>query len=132
MLRSFSDRVLSGVCGGMAASLRVNTWVIRALWAILTIASLGVFLIPYLLLWWIIPFESFVMRRQRRVTVLIPLALLAFTAAIWIVRLQGQLLTPAGEDAFWWGAAALLALVFCLRQFGGRTDRRARRAEAQS
>lgn len=132
MLRSFSDRVFGGVCGGMAASLHANAWVVRGVWALLIVASLGVFLVPYLLLWWIIPFESFVIRRQRRVTVLLAIALLLLTAAVWVLRLQGQLVTPTGEDAFWWGAAAVLALVFCLRQFGGRPAPRSRRAEAQS
>ena len=64
MYRSFSDRVLGGVCGGLAAALHVNAWLIRLIFVVLTLVSLGAFAALYLLLWWIVPAESPTQRRR--------------------------------------------------------------------
>ena len=120
MLRSFTDRVFGGVCGGLATTLRVSGWLVRVLWLLLTIVSGGAFAIPYVILWWIIPMESPLARRVRRVSILVPFGLIALTIADWVARDQGPLRGPDGADLFWYGAAAVTALVFFLRQFGGR------------
>lgn len=121
MLRSFTDRVFGGVCGGLATTLRVSGWLVRVLWLLLTIVSGGAFAIPYVILWWIIPMESPLARRVRRVTFLVPFGLIALTIAAWVARDQGLLRGPDGADLFWYGAAVVTALVFFLRQFGGRS-----------
>jgi phage shock protein PspC (stress-responsive transcriptional regulator) len=121
MRRSFSDRVFGGVCGGLAASLRISGWLVRAFWLLLALISGGAFLIPYVILWWIIPMESPYARRVRRVTLLVPLGLLALTAAAWIARDQGLLRAPNGVDLFWYAAALVVAFIFFTRQLGGRT-----------
>ena len=115
MLRSFTDRVFGGVCGGLAASLRINAWWIRGLFVLLTIASLGAFAVLYLLLWWIVPRESPVERR-RGVPVILILLLVALMIAAWIGRDLGYLRAPTGVDLFWVGALVLLSAVFFLRQ----------------
>jgi phage shock protein PspC (stress-responsive transcriptional regulator) len=115
MLRSFTDRVFGGVCGGIAASLRVNGWWVRALFALLTILSLGAFAVLYLLLWWIVPQESLANRR-RGVPLILILLLIALTAAAWAGRDLGYLRAPSGENLFWAGALVLLSAVFFLRQ----------------
>lgn len=121
MRRSFSDRVFGGICGGLAASLRISGWPVRVLWLLLTLISGGAFLIPYIILWWIIPMESPYARQVRRVTLLVPLGLLGLTAAAWVARDQGLLRAPNGNDLFWYVAAIVVAFIFFTRQFGGRT-----------
>jgi phage shock protein PspC (stress-responsive transcriptional regulator) len=54
--RSRTDRVLGGVCGGMARSTAVEAWVWRLLFAILFIFA-GAGLLLYLLLWIFVPSE---------------------------------------------------------------------------
>jgi phage shock protein C len=116
MVRSFTDRVLSGVCGGLGAGLRLNPWLIRLGFVILTPLSLGAFAVLYVLLWWTLPQESLVGRRRRNAGGLLVFALLALTIALWVGRLMGWLRTPAGVDLYWPSLALLLAAVFFLRQ----------------
>src|ERR1700750_175435 len=52
--RSRSDRVLGGVCGGMARATGVESWVWRLLFAVLFIFA-GAGLLVYLLLWIFVP-----------------------------------------------------------------------------
>ncbi|HOI30504.1 MAG TPA: PspC domain-containing protein [Melioribacteraceae bacterium] len=51
-LKRASDRYLGGVCGGIAEHLGINPWIIRIVWAFLTLIT---FMIPglfvYLILW---------------------------------------------------------------------------------
>ena len=54
--RSRTDRVLGGVCGGMARATGVESWVWRLLFAILFIFA-GAGLLAYLLLWIFVPSE---------------------------------------------------------------------------
>lgn len=115
MLRSFSDRVLGGVCGGLAASLHVSALWVRSIFVILTLLSLGAFAALYLLLWWIVPLESPATRR-RGLPLIIVLALIVLTAAAWAGRELGQLTTASGVNLFWPGAVVILSAVFFLRQ----------------
>ncbi len=115
MLRSFSDRVLGGVCGGLGAALHVSTWLIRLIWVVLTVASLGAFAALYLLLWWIVPQES-PMERRRGFPVVLALVLIVLTIAAWVGRELGQLNTLSGVNLFWPGALVILSAVFFLRQ----------------
>jgi phage shock protein C len=54
--RSRSDRVLGGVCGGMARATGIESWVWRLLFAVLFIFA-GAGLLVYLLLWIFVPSE---------------------------------------------------------------------------
>jgi phage shock protein PspC (stress-responsive transcriptional regulator) len=54
--RSRSDRVLGGVCGGMARATGVESWVWRLLFAVLFIFA-GMGLLAYVLLWIFVPSE---------------------------------------------------------------------------
>jgi phage shock protein C len=54
--RSRSDRVLGGVCGGMARVTGIESWVWRLLFAVLFIFA-GAGLLVYLLLWIFVPSE---------------------------------------------------------------------------
>ncbi|MDL5054081.1 PspC domain-containing protein [Oscillatoria laete-virens NRMC-F 0139] len=119
MVRSFTDRVFGGVCGGLGSSLRLNAWAVRVVFTALSIISQGAFVVPYIALWWITPQEQPSARRQRRLPVILALLLLALTGAAWIARDQGLLRTETGADLFWPGALGILAVIFFLRQFGG-------------
>mgnify|MGYP005838085619 CR=1 FL=1 len=120
MHRSFTDRVFGGVCGGVGALFGINPWWVRGAFVILSILSLGVFVIPYLLLWWLAPLASPVSTQRRGAAWLPVLLLLVLTAAVWVARDQGLLRAPNGADLFYPGAALLLGGVFFLRQLGGR------------
>jgi hypothetical protein len=100
--------------------MRLNPWWLRGGFSILTAVSQGAFAIPYLMLWWIVPQESLVVRRGRRVAVIIVIFLLIMTVIAWIIRDQGLLRGPSGEDLFWPGALLLLSVIFLLRQLGGK------------
>jgi phage shock protein PspC (stress-responsive transcriptional regulator) len=54
--RSRTDRWLGGVCGGMARSTDVASWVWRLLFAVLFVFA-GAGLLVYLLLWIFVPSE---------------------------------------------------------------------------
>lgn len=120
MQRSFTDRVFGGVCGGLGAALRLNSWAIRVVFAALTLISLGGFGVIYVLLWWIVPQQSFVERRGKFPT-LLALLLILVIAAAWVAT-SFSLVTlpvPAGVNPFWLGAAIVMSAIFFLRQLRG-------------
>ena len=55
LYRSAKERILGGVCGGIAEYFGVDPVIIRLVWALVTIASLGFGILAYLLAWIIIP-----------------------------------------------------------------------------
>ena len=57
LLRSNNDRMIAGGCGGIGEYLGINPIIIRLLWAIFTLISLGAGIIAYILAWIIIPEE---------------------------------------------------------------------------
>ena len=54
--RSRTDRVLGGVCGGLARTTGLDSWVWRLLFAVLFIFA-GAGLLAYILLWIFVPSE---------------------------------------------------------------------------
>lgn len=54
-VRSRSDRVLAGVCGGLADYLDVDPTLVRVLWVVVTLFSVGIGVVAYLLLWLLAP-----------------------------------------------------------------------------
>lgn len=116
MFRSFTDRLLGGVCGGLAAALRVNVWIIRLLFVILTIASLGVFAVLYVLLWWLVPQESLTVKRRGGFPVIFALLLILLTVGLWAGRDLGWLQAGNGESLYLPIVVGVIGLVFFLRQ----------------
>ena len=55
--RSRSDRVLGGVCGGIAAFIGASSTNVRLLYALSVLLSVGTTAVGYLLLWLLIPAE---------------------------------------------------------------------------
>lgn len=57
-VRSRSDRVLAGVCGGLADYLDLDPTLVRVLWVVITIFSVGIGVVAYILLWLLAPEEG--------------------------------------------------------------------------
>jgi len=55
LYRSKKERMIGGVCGGIGEFLEIDPTVVRVIWAFLTILSIGVGIIAYILAWIIIP-----------------------------------------------------------------------------
>ena len=57
LARSMHDRVFGGVCGGLGKQTQLPSWVWRALFVI-CLLCFGIGLIPYIVLWIIMPNEQ--------------------------------------------------------------------------
>jgi phage shock protein PspC (stress-responsive transcriptional regulator) len=55
LYRSKKERMIGGVCGGIGKFLDVDPTVVRVIWAFLTVLSIGIGIIAYILAWIIIP-----------------------------------------------------------------------------
>ncbi len=55
LYRSRKEKIIGGVCGGLGEFLDVDPTIIRLLWAIITVLSMGAGIVAYLLAWIIIP-----------------------------------------------------------------------------
>jgi len=55
LYRSKKDKILGGVCGGVGNYFKMDSNIVRLLWALATILSVGIGLIVYLLAWIILP-----------------------------------------------------------------------------
>jgi phage shock protein PspC (stress-responsive transcriptional regulator) len=56
LYRSRTEKMLGGVCGGLAQYLNVDVTLVRALWVIISLLA-GTGLLAYIILWVIIPLE---------------------------------------------------------------------------
>lgn len=90
MTRSFTDRVLGGVCGGLSTRLPLNAWGVRVLFLLGTIATLGLLVPIYGLLWVLLPQESLIAPKRigffRFIILVIVIALCA--GAWWAIFTQ--------------------------------------------
>ena len=55
LYRSRKERIIGGVCGGIAEYLNTDPTIIRLIWILASIISLGAGVIGYLIAWIIIP-----------------------------------------------------------------------------
>lgn len=55
LYRSTSERVLGGVAGGVADYFDLDPALVRVAWAILILASGGIFLLLYIVMWVVVP-----------------------------------------------------------------------------
>ena len=55
LYRSKKEKKIAGVCGGIADYLNVDPTIIRLLWIIFTLLSMGAGVIAYILAWIIMP-----------------------------------------------------------------------------
>jgi phage shock protein C len=55
LYRSRTERMFGGVCAGLGEYAEVDPTIIRLIWVVLTLLSLGVGLVAYFVAWIIIP-----------------------------------------------------------------------------
>jgi phage shock protein PspC (stress-responsive transcriptional regulator) len=65
LYRSENDKMLGGVCGGLAAYLKIDSSVVRVIFALL-ILGFGAGLIVYFILWIVLPAKSMVTKIRKR------------------------------------------------------------------
>ncbi len=65
LYRSENDKMLGGVCGGIAAYLRIDSSIVRILFALLTL-GLGTGILVYIILWIALPPKSMVTKIRKR------------------------------------------------------------------
>ena len=58
LYRSKKDRMLGGVCAGLGEHLDIDPTVIRLIWAVVTVISVGTGVLVYILAWILIPEED--------------------------------------------------------------------------
>ena len=58
LYRSKTQRMIAGVCGGIGIHLDIDPTVIRLVWAGLTLLSVGIGIIAYIIAWIIVPEEG--------------------------------------------------------------------------
>ncbi|MEO0561308.1 MAG: PspC domain-containing protein [Chloroflexota bacterium] len=117
MYRSFTDRVFGGVCGGIAAPLRLNAWVVRLVFIALTVGTLGAGLALYLMLWLALPQASPARNPQRGfLWGVLVVVLFAVVLGGWAARLAGITAINTGADLYYPALAVLLGVIFMLTQ----------------
>jgi len=55
LYRSKKERILGGVCGGLAGHTGVDPSIIRLVWIVVTLISIGLGIVIYLAAWIIVP-----------------------------------------------------------------------------
>lgn len=65
LYRSENDKMLGGVCGGIAAYLRIDSSIVRIIFALLTL-GFGTGILVYLVLWIVLPPKSMVTNIRKR------------------------------------------------------------------
>lgn len=55
LYKSSTERVISGVAGGVAEYLDADPSIVRVIWALLAIITGGVFLVIYIVMWIVVP-----------------------------------------------------------------------------
>jgi phage shock protein C len=117
MTRSFTNRVLAGICGGIGATLRLNPWLVRFIWVGLSVASFGFGTLVYLALWWALPQGTMVRPPRGGVLyLLLTLIIMGVMSALWIGRDMIWLQTGAGQSLFLPLVLLMLSVVFLIRQ----------------
>lgn len=112
MYRSFTDRILGGVCGGLAAALPLNAWLWRLLFVVATPLTVGAAAALYVALWWALPQESPTSPGQGSLLRFVLVLLLGVLVLGGVFVLEASLYLPA--------LLLLLALIFLLRQLRGQ------------
>ncbi len=117
MYRSFTDRVLGGICGGLGAVFGISAWWFRVAFVLLSLVTVGAFVALYVLLWWIIPQESLTERRRGGSgRLLVTIVLVILTLAGWYLSNTGLLVSPSGQNLYWPILLLVLGAVFFLKQ----------------
>jgi phage shock protein PspC (stress-responsive transcriptional regulator) len=66
LYRSENDRVIGGVCGGLANYLRIDPAIVRIIFALITFGGFGSGILIYLILWVVVPSKTLVLNVRKR------------------------------------------------------------------
>ena len=66
LYRSENDKMIAGVCGGLAAYLKIDPSIMRIIFAVLVLASFGTALLVYIILWIALPPKSVATNIKKR------------------------------------------------------------------
>lgn len=55
LYRSKKNRIIAGICGGIGEYTGVDPVIIRLIWIVVTLITLGVGILAYLIAWLVIP-----------------------------------------------------------------------------
>ena len=116
MVRSFTDRLFGGVCGGIATAFRLNTWIVRVIFAAAACLTLGAAALWYGALWIVLPQSSLVSRRGGFGTTLVALLLGALIIGGWAADQAGLLPMPTGQSLYLPALITLFGLILIIRQ----------------
>jgi phage shock protein PspC (stress-responsive transcriptional regulator) len=116
VVRSFTDRLFGGVCGGLAAALRLNAWIVRVAFAAAAFVTLGAAAIWYGALWIALPQSSLVVRRGGFGTTLVGLILGILIIGGWVADRAGVLPMPTGQSVYVPMLVTLFGLILIIRQ----------------
>lgn len=123
--RSMTDRVLGGVCGGLAAVIGISAWWLRAAFAILGVFTAGTGALIYLALWLLIPAQrlatvplgrsqGYARSSQLEAIVLIGVAVIAMGLIVLVRNLD--VLSIGSADMFWPVVVIAFGLIFLVKQ----------------
>lgn len=119
MYRSFSNRLLGGVCGGLAERTPIAAWLWRLLFTVLTIWTSGAAALAYVLMWWLLPLASPLSARNGSwARGLLALVGAAALIAAWFA--QDALAETLGVALYWPLAFLLIAAIYCIQQITQR------------
>lgn len=115
MVRSFSNRVFGGVCGGFGQATPLNAWWWRMIFVGVTLVTGGLGPLLYVMWWWLLPQGSLLRRQTSGIPQVILGALLSLgLLAGWLFR--GRM----GPDVFWSTALLVAGFVIFTRQWMNR------------
>ena len=57
LYRSNKNRMIAGVCGGLAEYFNIDPTIVRLIWVLLTLISVGAGILAYIIAWIIIPLK---------------------------------------------------------------------------
>src|SRR6476661_6597414 len=132
LYRDESDKLLGGVCAGLANYLRMDPSIVRILFAIITFGGFGAGVLIYILLWIILPSKSLETQVRKRlfrnpdekVVAGVASGIAAyFDIAVWIPRLifalplVGGIITSIFRTAVWFDVNPFPGIIF--GSFGG-------------
>jgi phage shock protein PspC (stress-responsive transcriptional regulator) len=66
LYRSDNDKILGGVCSGLASYLRIDPTIVRILFALITFGGFGSGVLLYIILWIVLPSKSMELQVRRR------------------------------------------------------------------
>lgn len=66
LFRNESDKILGGVCGGLGSYFRIDTTIIRVIFALFTLGAFGTGLVIYIILWAVLPAKHLENKFSRR------------------------------------------------------------------